>query len=400
VPGTTTLSTLTDSGKLVMAAGDLTTSGNLSTAGYTQTGGLLNVEGMLSITSTAGAMTLGNIDAGTLSVTSKTGAITQLAGTALDVTGASSLTAYTGLTGPSAVEYDITLANTKNNFVGAVTTNGADINLADGTGGITLGNTTATGILGNPGTGTLTVNSLNGTIKQAIGAAIDANGTSSLTADNGVKGLGDIKYNVTLANAGNNFVSAVNLNGLNINLTDATGGMTLGNTTATGTLTVTSRGAAIRQLTGTSIKVSGASSLTGDNGVSGAGDVKYNIALANTTNRFGGAVTAVGSTIALYDTAALTAALTSAGAVSLTSAGPLFVSGTVGTNLTTVTTGGIGSTTTFGNTTVGKFLQVTSTGAVTEALGDELLVHGAGTDATDPVNTYVTVNGKKGAHIQ
>jgi hypothetical protein len=107
VPGTTTLSTLTDSGKLVMAAGDLTTTGNLSTAGYTQTGGLLNVEGMLSITSTAGAMTLGNIDAGTLSVTSKTGAITQLAGTALDVTGASSLTAYNGLTGPSAVEYDI-----------------------------------------------------------------------------------------------------------------------------------------------------------------------------------------------------------------------------------------------------------------------------------------------------
>jgi hypothetical protein len=33
-------------------------------------------------------------------------------------------------------------------------------------------------------------------------------------------------------------------------------------------------------------------------------------------------------------------------------------------------------------------------------LGDELLVHGAGTDATDPVNTYVTVNGKKGAYIQ
>ncbi len=70
-------------------------------------------------------------------------------------------------------------------------------------------------------------------------------------------------------------------------------------------------------------------------------------------------------------------------------AGNLAVSGTVGTTLKTHHHRGLaGHATTFGTTTVGTSLTVTSTGAVTEAVGDELLVHGAGTDSTDPVNTF------------
>jgi hypothetical protein len=186
---------------------------------------------------------------------------------------------------------------------------------------------------------------------------------------------------------------------LNVNLADGVGGVILGNATVGNRLTVTSRGGAITQAAGTAATVSGTSRLTADNGVSGTGDVKYNITLANATNIFKGAVTtANGNSITLNDAAALTANLDSTGAVSLTSAGKLAVSGTIGTNLTTVTTGGTGSTTTFGTTTVGNTLNVTSTGAVTEATGTELTVHGEGTDPT--VNSNVTVNGKNGAIIK
>jgi hypothetical protein len=73
------------------------------------------------------------------------------------------------------------------------------------------------------------------------------------------------------------------------------------------------------------------------------------------------------------------------------------VSGTVGTNLTTTTTGTKRSTT-FGSTTVGKTLVVTSTGAVTETSSNILKVAGKGT--TTVHNADVTVNGVKGAEIR
>jgi hypothetical protein len=102
-----------------------------------------------------------------------------------------------------------------------------------------------------------------------------------------------------------------------------------------------------------------------------------------------GLVTAEGSAVTLDSSAALSADVTSTGAVSLTAAGPLEVSGSIGTNLTTVATGS-GSTTTFGDTTVGKNLNVTSPGAVSTLAGDTLTVDGNGT--TKP-NKHVTVNG-------
>ncbi len=222
VVGTTILSSLTDAGKLVMAAGDLSTTGNLTVAGYTQGGGTLDVGGTLSINAKTGAVKLGDIDADALSITTLKGTITQLAGSAVDVTG-----------------------------------------------------------------------------------------TTSLTAENGTFGLDTI----TLAQAGDSF---------------------------------------------------------------------------------GGTVTAEGSAITLRDKTALTAVLDSTGATSLTAAGALNVSGTVGTTLT-IKTSGPKHTTTFGATTVGTSLVVTSTGAVTETSSNILTVDGEGT--TTIANPNVTVNGVKSAEI-
>jgi hypothetical protein len=120
------------------------------------------------------------------------------------------------------------------------------------------------------------------------------------------------------------------------------------------------------------------------------GATHYGITLDNAGNSFTGSVTADGSAITLDDATALTASVDSSGPVSLTAAGAMNVSGTVGTSLTTVTTGGTGSTTTFGDTTVGTKLAVTSAGTVATAAADTLTVDKLGT--TTP-NKHVTVNG-------
>jgi hypothetical protein len=325
-----------------------------------------------------GGLILGNTTAtGTLTASSG-GPITQAASTAVNVTGATSLTA-------SGTSGSITLANATNIFGGAVASQGLNINLLDSSaGGLVLGNTTATG--------TFTADSLAGDITQAASTAVKVTGASSLTADNGVTGAGDVKYNVTLANATNKLVGAVTSNGLNIGLVNGTGGLVLGNTTATGTFTADSLAGAITQSASTAVNVTGATSLTADNG----GTTNYAITLANTSNGFGGTVMATGSTISLDDAAALTAVLDSTGASALTSVGALNVSGTVGTSLTTITTG-TNSATTFGATTVGTKLVVTSTGAVTETSPNILTVAGQGT--TTVSNPNVTVNGVKGAEI-
>jgi hypothetical protein len=460
VVGATTLSALTDGGNFIMASGSLSTTGSFATAGYEQTGGALDVGGALTVRSTGGGVTLGDITAGSLSVTSLGGAITQLASTSLDVTGGSTLKANNGLGGTKAVSYSITLANAANNFVGAVSSYGSNINLADGSSGLRLGNTTATG--------TLTDTSSGGAITQAASTAINVTGATSLTADNGASGAGDVKYSITLNQDGNNFGGAVTSNGLNVNLLDAdASGLILGNTTATGTLIATSTDGAITQLAATSVDVTGTTKLTADNGQSGGsavdygitlanagndfgravtstgsnidlvqstgglilgnttatgtltadstagaitqsastavnvsgatsltasngGAVNYNVTLAQAGNSFAGTVTADGSAITLKDAAALTAVLDSSGASTLTSVGAMNVSGTVGTALKTTTTGS-SATTTFGATTVGTNLTVTSTGAVTETSANILEIDGKGT--TTVKNAHVCING-------
>jgi hypothetical protein len=457
VPGTTVLSTLTDSGKLVMAAGELSTTSNLSiTGGYRQSGGTLSVGGMLSIVSTSGALTLGNIDANTADITSKAGAITQAASTALDVTGATSLIADDGVTGTGDAKYNITVTQPGNSFGGVVTSNGSNIDLLDSSAsGLVLGNTIATG--------ELTATSRAGAISQAASTAVDVSGATSLTASNGLTGAGVARYNITLAQADNSFAGQVTSNGLNIDLADSSAaGLLLGNTTATGTLTATSTGGAIIQAAYTTVNVTGASMLTADNGditlanatnnfggavssagvdislldktgglilgnttatgnladtslggsitqgagtmvdVTGAttltadnGDVKHNITLAQTQDSFNEAVTADGSAITIYDLRTLTAILDSSGASTLTSAGAMNVSGTVGTALTT-TAGVRAATTFFGETTVGTTLKVSGGGTAPVTSTGILTVGG---EATTTYNPNVTVRGVKGVTI-
>jgi filamentous hemagglutinin family protein len=292
VGGTTLLTTLTDSGNLIMAAGNLSTTGNLSTAGFQQTGGTLDVGGTLTIKSTSGGVTLGDMTAGILSVTSKAGAITQLASTAVAATGATTLTADNGLSGGNALYYGITLADAGNHFGGAVTSTGSNIDLMQGTGGLILGATTANG--------TLTVDSLAGAITQAASKSVIVTGASSLTADNGLSGGSDVKYGITLANTTNNFGGTVSADGLAISLLDdGTSGLTLGNVTAGGALTVTSRAGALTQAASTAVAATGATKLTADNGLSGGSALYYGITLADAGNHFGGAVTSTGSNIDL-----------------------------------------------------------------------------------------------------
>jgi hypothetical protein len=283
VPGTTTLRTLSDGGTLLMAAGRLITTGNLSTEGFEQSGGTLDVGGALSIKAISGSVTLGDIDAGSASISSKDGSIIQLAGAALDVSGASTFAADNDLTGASDVKYGITLVNAGNYFGGAVTSDGANIELLDrSTHGLILGNTTATGAL--------IAISRAGAITQAASTALDVTGESMLVAYNGLSGASAVKYAVTLSALtaivdSTGAVSLTSAKALHVagtigtDLTTTTGGAksatTFGTTTVGDDLNVTSTGAVTTATPTTVLKVDGAGTSTPNshvtvNGVVGA----------------------------------------------------------------------------------------------------------------------------------
>ncbi|BBE51255.1 Heme/hemopexin-binding protein [Ferriphaselus amnicola] len=252
--------------------------------------------------------------------------------------------------------------------------------------------------LGNIVAGGLNVTSRAGAITQAVATKVAVAGATTLTANSGaVAPAVPVRYAITLANAGNNFVGAVTTNGLGVSLLDSVGGIILGNTNATGALAVTSRGGAITQAAATKAVVTGATTLTANNGtVAPAVPVRYGITLANATNNFGGLVTANGLTVTLADLNALNASVNATGATSLSAAGALNVAGRMNTTLATKTTGAL-STTTFGATTVGTSLAVTSTGAVKKLTPATAMTVAA--VATTVANPKVTVNGVVGALI-
>jgi hypothetical protein len=244
-------------------------------------------------------------------------------------------------------------------------------------------------------------------------AAVTIPKGDTVTYDTGMAALGTTKL-TTLSDSGNLVMAAGTLNttgnlstagfyqtggtldvGGSLTIQSTSGGVTLGNITA-GSLNVISTAGAISQLDSTAVDVIGASSLTADNGLTGTSEQRYAVTLARGGDSFGGSVSAKGSAIMLKDNTALTAVLNSSGATSLTAAGAMKVSGTVGTTLTTTTTGAK-HVTTFDKTTVGKSLVVTSTGAVTETSSNILTVAGKGT--TTVSNPDVTVNGVKGKKI-
>ena len=143
----------------------------------------------------------------------------------MHVTGTSSLT---------APGYGITLANASDSLGGAVSSTGSNIDLVDSSAsGLKLGATTATG--------TFTADSLAGAITQVASTAVSATGPISLIADNGVTGTGDVRYNITLASASNNFGGTVTAEGSAITLDDA--GPLTAALNGTGASTLTSAGA-------------------------------------------------------------------------------------------------------------------------------------------------------------
>jgi len=459
--GTANLTSVSNGGDFVMAAGNLSTTGNFSTLGYTQSGGVLDVGGRLSINS-AGAVTLGDMTVRRLDATAA-GAITQLGGSSLAVTGLGTLIADNG----AGTKYDITLANGGNDFQGRLNVDGLNVSLIDSTGRLILGNLAAGGTfdasltggnlvqawgssvnvagattltadnglagidnvkyniilmlngndfqgavnadglsiklldgsgglqLGSIGVRRFAITSTAGTITQS-GGGISVTGLGALTADNGLAGIDNVKYDITLANGGNDFQGKLSADGRNINLTDSAGRLKLGNIVSTGTFDATSRGGHITQISGTSLNVTGTTTLIADNGLAGIDNIKYNIILLDAGNDFQSTVNADGNVIKLGDANTLNVNLISAASSTLSSGAALTIGGTVATRLTT-TTGGGASNTLFNDTTVGNRLYVTSTGAVQRVNGTVLLTVN-GTD-TLTFNPKVTVNGAVGAVI-
>ncbi|MGY1424291.1 two-partner secretion domain-containing protein [Lysobacter sp. A289] len=397
----------------IALGGDVTATGNLSLtsqdAAIMQTAGVLSVGGITDVDAGTGNVTLANagndfvgavdVTGGTVAITDATaltlGTVTadQLAATSTgrldlgttDVSGALVATSNGG-----AIEQDgalhvggttelgagtgnVTLANAGNDFVGAVDVTGGTVAITDAN-ALTLGTVTAgqltatsTGRL-NLGTtdvsGAMVAHSNGGAIEQ--GGALHVGGTTELDA-----GTGD----VTLANAGNDFVGAVNVTGGAISLRDAndlavaslanganqavmlaaggalnlngspidtgTADLTLqsgtllattvalgganvtlqgddgvvlgGDVTASGDLSLTSQGAAIVQ-TGGALSIGGSTDVD-----AGTGDVT----LANAGNDFVGAVDITGSTVAIRDANALTLGTVTAGQLTATSTGRL-----------------------------------------------------------------------------
>ena len=378
--GTTILQSLTSGGTVVMAAGALDTTGTLSTASFEQTGGALTA-GIVKITNGAHGVSLGDLTAGTLSVTSTGGAITELGGTSIDVTGTASLVARNA--------YGIALPNSGNDFSGAITASGMNIDLESGTGDLTLGTTTAAG--------TLTLTALAGSIAQAKGKKIDVAGLvtadgGAITLNSSVALTADVTSTgaVSLTAAGSLDVSG----SIGTNLTTVTtgGGSTTFGNAAVGTQLAVRSSGAISQEAVTSLVVKGASSLN-------AGGASA-IILTNTGDTFAGKVTASGDDIWLYDTRALTAVLNSSGNASVQSAATiakaLTVSGTIAGSLTTTSAGG----TVFGNTIVDPssptgtpvLLNITNPGALSVIAGDTVTVGGTPVSLT-VTNPYVELNG-------
>ena len=297
--------TVTGTSTLNAGTGDIT----LTNAGNNFVGAVSSSGDEIALTDGTGGLVLGKTVARTLDVNSTGGAIKQqtayTSGNAITVSGAASFTATSG-TSPNVVAANITLANPDNDFGGTVDLSGAMVSIKD-VDDLTLGIVTSTGNLfvTNSGAldlgtstvgGILTAVSGNGDITQT--GALTVTGTSTLNA-----GTGDI----TLLDAGNDFVGTVTATGDVVQINDKNA-LTLGTVSTTGDLTVTNHGALnlgtssvggnlVANSDAGNITQSGALSVTGTSDLTTTGD----ITLTNAGNNFVGAVSSSGDEIALTD---------------------------------------------------------------------------------------------------
>ena len=311
--GGVTLGTLSQTGGALTSTGSMSvgtfnqtggtaqTSGGFSTSvGYIQSGsGTLTVGGGTTMGSTNGNVTVGNLTTSALQIDSHGGGVGQAAGTTIS-SGSTTVTARNG-NAPA----DINLGNAGNDLGGTVSTDGANVTLRDDTGGLTLGTTTATGALA--------VSSNGGGVGQASGTSISS-GSTTVTARHSDNTAADID----LGNAGNNIGGAVSTDGANVSLRDDTGGLTLGNTVATGNLVLESHGGGIDQAAGAALNVTGTAQVTARNGNSPA-----DISLENPDNRFTGLLTADGHDVNVNTTGSLGINVTASGDAMVQAAGDL-----------------------------------------------------------------------------
>jgi autotransporter-associated beta strand protein len=269
--------------------------------------------GQLTVTGlTAQSSGLLNLGQGTVSgnLVADSGGRTITQSGPLEVTGSSQFTA-TGA--------DITLTDTGNRFLGALSLVGNAVSVynqpslsfgtltfnsldATSQGGITLG----TGTL----TGSLTARALGGTVTQAAGGLTVA-GNVTLQASAGI----------TLGDAGNRFGGTVTVSGAATTLTNGAA-LRLGTSSVSGNLVVTSSGALTQVGT---LTVSGTSAFD-----AGSGDITLTLG----GNAFGGAVALRGGTAQITTGSALRLGVLDVGALMVQSAGGLDLgSGRVGGTL-------------------------------------------------------------------
>ena len=291
-----------------MVAGSSITTTN-ATAGAVQIN--VNAAGGGTGTATLGDITVNN--GGNLTVATNTGgnvtggAITQVAGTSLNVSDAQLSTgSAAGATGA------ITLNNATNDFGTVTISRGANVTLQDSN-ALNIGASTISGTLGV---------TTNGAVTQS--GALTVTGVSTLAAG--------AANNITLNNAGNNFSTLGITTGNNVAITDSNA-LILGTSTVSGNLNVTTDGA---------ITDSGNLAMAGTTTL--AAGAANNITL-NNANNFNTVAISSGNNVALVDTNALVlGASTVSGTLGLTTGGALTQSGVLNVTGTTTFTASAANT--------------------------------------------------------
>jgi filamentous hemagglutinin family protein len=384
---------------------------NLNAAGattFSAAGSLATNGGNVAITGT-GAKTLGNITTtGTVGTGNLTvgasGAVSQLASTALVVKGATAITA-------GAVN-DVTLTNTGNDFTGAVSVvTGNNVAISDASalalgtsavsGGLTLaagGSVTQTGIV-NAATlsATLTgaTSALNlGTSANNIAAlgAVTTPGGFTLTngnnavAVNGAIATTNTAVSITSGTGATSFGAsgAITSGGGNVTFVSTNAAKVLGNIDTTGgtlagNLLITGAGA-VSQGAGTSLKVKGTTTIA----AGAANDVLLNQA----GNDFTGAVITSGKNITLTDANALVLGTTTAnagGALTLAAGGSVTQTGVVTAPSLTATLTGAASALNLGTQTnkVTQLDAITAPGGFTLTNGNNAVAINGAIATTD-----------------
>ncbi|MGB7325472.1 MAG: YDG domain-containing protein, partial [Rubripirellula sp.] len=265
VTGNVSADTLTQNGGTINAgdlnvddlaqnAGNLDVSGDLTVnQSFTQsTTATIGVDGHADITHNNGTLTVNHLSSGSIELDATNGGV-QLGNVesddkleinaAGDVTQSPTGTLTVGGTTSIDATGNVTLDGPNNDFVGTVNVDANDVEITDSNGGITLGTVTTDG--------TLEITTIGGDISQTESSQVIVASETTLTAD------GDIDLS-----AGNNqFLGPVNLDSVNAEITQTTGGLVLGTVDIDQEFWVDAKNGGLNQTTTGSIAVGGTTTL-------------------------------------------------------------------------------------------------------------------------------------------